>query len=147
MVGWALPTYSFGFVAFTENRKLKTENPGTEWATPFNSLLPTSPQKQKKSPIASDGTPFTIRRSLILTARQVFWLSDQPKESQPSHRGFVIPGSGRLAPLTLLRPRLQRRDRPGFAPGSGLPGDSSIGLIINTQPRLCQENPNLMHLA
>jgi len=47
--------------------------------------------KQKKSPIALDGTPFTIRRSLILTARQVFWLSDQPKESQPSHRGFVSP--------------------------------------------------------
>ena len=27
-----------------------------------------------------DGTPFTIRSSLGKTARQVFWLSDQPEE-------------------------------------------------------------------
>jgi hypothetical protein len=36
--------------------------------------------QQKKSPIPSDGTPFTIRSSLNLSyTRQVFWLSDQPE--------------------------------------------------------------------
>ncbi len=37
---------------------------------------------KKKSPIPSDGTPFTIRSILTYkkTARQVFWLSDQPEE-------------------------------------------------------------------
>ena len=92
--------------AFCFYRKLKTEN------------------HKKKSPIPSDGTPFTIRssRTYDKTARQVFWLSDQPEEvSLPTGVFHKSPAVAGLR-LNFLRPRLQRRDRPGFAPGSGLPG-------------------------
>ncbi len=43
-------------------------------------------------------------------------------ERQPSHRGFDNSPAVAGLRLNVFRPRLQRRDRPGFAPGSGLPG-------------------------
>ena len=43
-------------------------------------------------------------------------------EGQPSHRGCCNSPAVAGLRLNFLRPRLQRRDRPGFTPGSGLPG-------------------------
>ena len=56
------------------------------------------------------------------TSRQVFWLSDQPEEVSLPTGVFYQPPAVAGLRLNFLRPRLQRRDRPGFAPGSGLPG-------------------------
>jgi hypothetical protein len=59
---------------------------------------------------------------------------------QPSHRGYLsAPGSGRHLPY-LLRPRLQRRDRPGISPGSGLPRGFFFK-HIQAGHRLSRENP------
>jgi len=59
---------------------------------------------------------------MYLTTRQVFWLSDQPENvSLPTGVIDTSPTVAGLG-LDLLRPRLQRRDRPGFTPVSGLPG-------------------------
>jgi len=99
---------------------------------------------KKKSPIPMDGTPFTIRSS-----RTYEKPPGRSSGSRISRRrsafppgSFISPGSGRHVPY-LLRPRLQRRDRPGFAPGSGLPGVwltksiNNMGLI-SCQDRGCQ---------
>ena len=87
-----------------------------------------------------DGTPFTIRSILTYekTAKQVFWLSDQPEEVSLPTGVFLYAPAVAGKRLTLLRPRLQRRDRPGFAPGSGLPGAFMLGHISNTPIAVCQ---------
>jgi hypothetical protein len=54
--------------------------------------------QQKKESHPSDGTPFTIRSNLILAARQVFWLSDQPENVSLPTGLDKISGSGRLSP-------------------------------------------------
>jgi len=80
-----------------------------------------------------DGTPFTIRSSRTYknTAKQVFWLGDQPEEAGLPTGVFKIPGSGRRMALNFLRPPSQRRDRPGVAPGSGLPGSLRFGTSLS----------------
>jgi len=71
---------------------------------------------KKRVPSLMDGTPFTIRssRTYKTTARQVFWLSDQPEEVSLPTGVFDKPPPVAGKRLNLLRPRLQRRDRPGF---------------------------------
>ncbi len=46
-------------------------------------------------------------------SKQVFWLSDQPE-----CRAFPAGLSPRVVAICNIRPRLQRRARHGFAPGS-----------------------------